>query len=205
MKEDAMIEFISPRWRWAVPAAWAFLIGGVLAGTLIGSASAAPVLAPRTPGQLLADVSAGGHTELTGTVVETASLGLPSLPSSAGNSSAGDGSSLFSLLAGSHTVRVWFAGPEHFRLAVPGMLSESDLVRDGNTVWQWQSASDTATRYTLFRAEAASLSVKPPLTPQQAAQEAIAAAGRAGSDRRRGTGHRGQHGPRRQRRRAVGL
>lgn len=172
-----MIGFTSPRWRWAVPAAGAVLIGGVLAGALIGTASAAPVLAPRTPGQLLADVSAGGHTELTGTVVETASLGLPSLPSSTGNSSAGDGSSLYSLLAGSHTVRVWFAGPEHFRLAVPGMLSESDLVRDGNTVWEWQSASDTVTRYTLFRAEAASLSVKPPLTPQQAAREAIAAVG----------------------------
>src|ERR1039457_1477432 len=98
MKEDAMIGFTSPRWRWAVPAAGPVLIG-VLAGALLGAAGAAPVLAPRTPGQLLADVSAGGHTELAGTVVETASLGLPSLPSSAGNSSAGDGSSLFSLLA----------------------------------------------------------------------------------------------------------
>ncbi|MGH3223497.1 MAG: hypothetical protein ACRDPY_33220 [Streptosporangiaceae bacterium] len=78
-----MIQFRSPRWRWAVPAAGPVLIGG-LAAALIGSASAAPVLAPRTPGQLLADVSASGHTELTGTVTETASLGLPSLPSSIG-------------------------------------------------------------------------------------------------------------------------
>ena len=180
-----MIQFTSPRWRWVVPAAGPVLIG-LLAGGLIGSASAAPVLAARTPGQLLADVSASDHTELTGTVVETASLGLPSLPSSIGSGSAGDGS-LYSLLAGSHTVRVWFAGPEHFRLAVPGTLSESDLVRDANTVWEWQSASDTATRYTLSRAAAASppvLSfpvlyspVKAPLTPRQAAQEAIAAVG----------------------------
>jgi outer membrane lipoprotein-sorting protein len=175
-----MIQFRSPRWRWAVPAFGPVLIG-VLAGALIASASAAPVLAPRTPGQLLADVSASGHTELTGTVVESASLGLPSLPSSIGNSSAGAGSSLYSLLAGSHTTWVWFAGPEHFRLAVPGRFSESDLVRDGNTVWEWQSASDSATRYTLSRA-AASPSVpyssgRAPLTPQQAAQEAIAAVG----------------------------
>jgi len=176
-----MIQFTSPRWRWTVPTAGPVLIG-LLAAALIGSASAAPVLAPRTPGQLLADVSASDHTELTGTVVETASLGLPSLPSSIGNSSAGDGSSLYSVLAGSHTVRVWFAGPEHFRLAVPGMFSESDLIRDGNTAWEWQSALDTATRYTLAGAKAASPSpryspVKGPLTPQQAAQEAIAAVG----------------------------
>jgi outer membrane lipoprotein-sorting protein len=177
VKEDAVIQFRSPRWRWAVPAAGPVLLAGVLAGTLMGSASTAPVLAPRTPGQLLADVSASHQTELTGTVVETASLGLPSLPSSIGSSPAGDGSSLYSMLAGSHTVRVWFAGPERFRLAAPGTLSESDLVRDGNTVWEWESASDTATRYTLSRAEAASPSVKPPLTPQQAAAEAIAAAG----------------------------
>jgi outer membrane lipoprotein-sorting protein len=176
MKEDAMIQFTSPRWRWAVPAAGPVLIG-VLAGALVGSATAAPVLAPRTPGQLLADVSASDHTELTGKVVETASLGLPSLPSSIGNSSAGGVSSLDSLLAGSHTTWVWFAGPEHFRLAEPGTFSESDLVRDVNTVWEWQSASDTATRYTLSRAEAASPSMRPPLTPQQAAQQAIAAVG----------------------------
>jgi outer membrane lipoprotein-sorting protein len=176
LKEDAVIQFRSPRWRWAVPAAGPVLLAGVLAGTLMGSASAAPVLAPRTPGELLADVSAS-HTELTGTVVETASLGLQSLPSSTSNSPVGDGSSLYSLLTGSHTVRVWFAAPERFRLATPGTLSESDLIRDGNTVWEWQSASDTATRYTLSRAERAGPSVKPPLTPQQAAAEAIAAVG----------------------------
>jgi outer membrane lipoprotein-sorting protein len=175
MREDAMFHFRSARWRWAVPAAGAVVVGGVLAGTLIGSASAAPVLAPRTPGQLLADVRAGVRAELTGTVVETASLGLPALPSSAGSSSAGGGSSLYSLLAGSHTVRVWFAGPEHFRLAVPGVLSETDLVRDGSTVWQWQSASDTATRYAPLRTGPAGPPAGLPLTPQQAAREAIAA------------------------------
>jgi outer membrane lipoprotein-sorting protein len=174
-----MIQFKSPRWRWTVPAAGPVVVGGVLAGALIGSASAAPVLAPRTPSQLLADVSASGHPDLIGTVVQTASLGLPSLPSSIGSNSAVDGTSLSSLLAGSHTMWVWFAGPQHFRLAVPGTLSESDLVRDGNTLWQWQSASDTATRYTLSRARATSLTVQPPITPQQAAQEAIAAAGRS--------------------------
>lgn len=173
-----MRQYKSPQWRWAVPAAGAVLIVGVLAGTLTGSASAAaPRLAPRTPAQLLADVRAGGHTALTGTVTGTAALGLPDLPSSASGSPAVGGNSLSSLLAGSHTVRVWFAGPGHFRVAVPGTLSESALVRDGQTAWLWQSASDTATRYTLPRAQAAGPLVQLPLIPQQAAQKAIAAAG----------------------------
>lgn len=171
-----MIQFKSPRWRWVVPAAVPVLIGGVLGATLTGSAPAASVLASRTPGQLLAAVSAGDHTELTGTVAETASLGLPTLPSSAGSNTLPDGS-LDGLLSGSHTVRIWFAGPEHFRLAVPGPFSESDLVRNGSTAWAWQSASDTATRYRLLGADATGPSVTTPLTPQQAARAAIAAAG----------------------------
>jgi outer membrane lipoprotein-sorting protein len=168
-----MIQFSSPRWRWAIPAAGAVLIGSVLGGTLISTASAAPTLAPRTAAQLLADVSASDHTELTGTVVETASLGLPSLPSSIGKSTLGNANSVYSLLAGSHTMRVWLAGPNHFRLSLPGMLSETDLVRNGTTAWQWDSASNTATKYTLSP-EAADPSAK---TPQQAAKDAIAAVG----------------------------
>lgn len=169
-----MFKFTSRRWRWAVPAAGP-VVAGLAAGALAASAPAAPaapVLAARSPGQLLADVSASGHTEFTGTVAESASLGLPS---SIGSSPAGGAGSLDSLLAGPATVRVWSGGPGHFRVAVPGTLSESDVVRDGTTAWVWQSAADTATRYTLPRAAAASTAA--PLTPQQAAQDAIAAAG----------------------------
>ena len=78
-QEDALIGFTSRRWRWAVPAAGAVLIDGVLAGSLIGTRRPSRCL-PRARPQLLADVSASDHTELTGTVVEAVSLGLPSLP-----------------------------------------------------------------------------------------------------------------------------
>ena len=80
---------------------------------------------------------------LTGTVVETASFGLPSLPAT------GNPTSLSSLLTGSHTIRVWYASPGHFRLAVPQSLSESDVIRDGRTAWLWQSTLNKVTKFTL--------------------------------------------------------
>ena len=116
---------LSRRARWAVPAGALIITGGVLAGSLISVAQAAPGLAPRTPAQLLAQVADSTTPPLTGTVVETASLGLPSLPGTASPTS------IASLLTGSHTVSVWYAGPRHFRLAVPQQLSETDVIADG--------------------------------------------------------------------------
>ena len=98
-----------------------------MAGSLITAAQAAPGLPSRTAAQLLAEVADSTPPPLTGTVVETASFGLPALPAAA------NPASLSSLLAGSHTVRVWYASPQHFRLAVPESLSESDVIRDGRT------------------------------------------------------------------------
>ena len=72
-----------PRWgRWAVPAGALAVTGGLLAGSVIPAAEAAPLLPSRTPARLLAALAAKTPAPpLTGTVVETASLGLPALPS----------------------------------------------------------------------------------------------------------------------------
>jgi hypothetical protein len=169
------------RARWAVPAAALVITGGVMAGSLISVAQAAPSLPSRTPAQLLAAVAASQgpaqgpaqepaqEPALTGTVVETASLGLPSLP---GN---GNPTSIASLLTGSHTVKVWYASPKHYRLALPGSLSETDVVRDGGTVWLWQSTADAVTEISVPAHAAAPAT--PALTPQQAAQQVLAAVG----------------------------
>src|SRR6516225_3815420 len=122
---------LSRRARWAVPAGALVVTGGVLAGSLISVAQAAPGLPARTPAQLLVQVADSAAPPLTGTVVETASFGLPRLPGTQ------NPTSLASLLTGSHTVRVWYASAQHFRLAVPEPLSESDLFRDGSTAWFW--------------------------------------------------------------------
>jgi outer membrane lipoprotein-sorting protein len=163
---------LSRRARWAIPAGALVVTGGVLAGSLITAAQAAPGLPDRTAAQLLAEVADSTTPPLTGTVVETASFGLPALPAT------GNPASLASLLTGSHTVRVWYASPQHFRLAVPQSLSESDVIRDGRTAWLWQSTLNKVTKYTLpAHAPDKETVPKQPLTPQQAAQQVLAAVG----------------------------
>ncbi len=164
---------LSRRARWAVPAGALVITGGVLAGSLISAAQAAPGLPARTPAQLLAEAGSSKTPPLTGTVVETASFGLPSLPGTASPTS------LASLLTGSHTVKVWYADQAHFRLAAPEPESESDLIRDGGTAWLWQSTANSVTEYSLPPEKAAPV---PPqvqaLTPQQAAQQVLARVGK---------------------------
>src|SRR5947209_8523150 len=94
----------SPALRWAVPVAAVVAIGGGLALTS-GSADAAAKLPHKEAAQLLADVAQTAPRGFSGTVVETARLGLPDLPGMAG------GTSLQSLVTGSHTARVWY-GPD---------------------------------------------------------------------------------------------
>jgi len=164
---------LSRRARWAVPAGVLVIVGGVLAGSLISVAQAAPGLPARTPAQLLVQVADSVTPPLTGTVVETASFGLPRLPGTQ------NPTSLASLLTGSHTVRVWYASAQHFRLAVPEPLSESDLFRDGSTAWLWRSTTNSVTEFSLpAREKTPATPPVPALTPQQAAQQVLAAVGK---------------------------
>ena len=65
-----------PRARWAVPAA---VVAVIAAGSLLATrtASADSGLPPRTAAQLLVDVQQSATRQLSGTVVQTANLGLP--------------------------------------------------------------------------------------------------------------------------------
>ena len=134
---------LSRRGRWAIPATALVVTGGVIAGLSIPAAQASPALPARTPAQLLAQVSADAKVPpLTGTVVETTSLGLPQLPQ------AGNPTSLSSLITGSHKVNVYYENAQHFRLQVPQSLSESDVIRNANKVWYWDSTRNSVTEYT---------------------------------------------------------
>jgi len=166
----------SRRGRWAVPAGVVAVVGAVAAISAITVAQAAPVLAPRTPAQLLAAV-AGDHSPpppLTGTVVETASLGVPQLPGDQ------NPTSITSLLAGSHTLKVWYGRPGQIRLAAPVQMGESDFILNANTAWLWQSNTNAVTRFVLPADRGAkhkAMHPQTPLTPQEAAREALAAVG----------------------------
>jgi outer membrane lipoprotein-sorting protein len=97
-----------------------------------------------------------------------------------------------SLLDGTQAINIWYGGPKLLRVAVPVQAGESDLRRDGGTVWLWNSKTQTATQVTLpARAHAknapngtgpagaggSSTSLQPPDTPQAAASQFLAAIG----------------------------
>ena len=166
------------RARWAVPVGAVAAVGIVIAASVIGGAQASPRLPARTTAQLLAAVDAASAwpSALTGTVQESASLGLPDLPGS------DDPLSGLSLLSGTHTFQVWYDGPTRVRIALPVQLGEADLRRDGNSVWLWNSRSNQATHYLLPAQASAGLPAAgptpPTLTPQQLAQQILAAVGK---------------------------
>lgn len=159
--------------RWAAP----FLVAAVVATGGVAfanrSESAAPTLPSRTAEQLLADVQKADVPGLSGTVVETARLGLPQLPSTGG----GDTASPTKLISGSNTIRVWVANPDKLRLAVTGSLAETDLIANGKDVWLYQSSGNKATH---LRAPAGTATEKAAeanpaanLTPQAAAKRFV--------------------------------
>ncbi len=169
---------MSRRARWAVPGTAVLVAGAVIAGLQIPAAEASPDLPAKTPAQLLASLSSDAKVPpLTGTVVETASLGLPQLPQMSNASSS------LSLLTGSHTVKVYYQDSSHFRLAVPQLASETDVIADGTKLWLWQSASDSVTEFvppadSAKQREQKIAAAAPVLTPQQAADQVLAKVGK---------------------------
>lgn len=166
--------------RWGVPvAAIAMVAGAVGAGPVIAAVQGDPVLPERTAEQLLADAAqaaGSGLKPMSGTVMQTASLGLPALPQVAGMG----GTSPAALLAGSHELKVWYGGADRLRLALPGRMSETDLIVNGDQVWLWESDANKATRITggTGRAPVGPEHALPAaMTPQQLAGEVLRKAG----------------------------
>jgi outer membrane lipoprotein-sorting protein len=171
--------FTRRRLVWAVPAVGLAVVAAAVGIPMVASAS--PSLPHKSAAQLLVDVSKSSETPLSGTVVETARLGLPALPDIGGTAI-----SPATLVAGSHTARVWYDGGAKARVALVGNLAETDLVRNGRDVWLWTSGRNTAQHWRLpaHAADKAGASPSSPspspsaaesLTPQQAARQALAA------------------------------
>ncbi|KAB1937272.1 hypothetical protein F8271_19610 [Micromonospora sp. ALFpr18c] len=162
-----------PVLRWLVPATAAVAVigGGAAIGTF--AAEAEPSLPPRTAAQLLVDLQTSRLEGLSGTVVQRADLGLPPLLGLAGGNDA------TTLLTGTHTLRVWYSGPERQRVALLDTLGERDVVRNGRDLWTWQSRSNTASHRTLgddaAEKRAPEAGTNLPATPQEAADLALGA------------------------------
>lgn len=165
--------------RWGVPIAAAAVIAGAIgAGPVIAAVSGDPVLPERTAQQLLADAAAATKDKapppMSGTVQQTASLGLPALPDMGG-------ASPLSLLSGSHEVKVWYGGGDKMRVAMPTQFDESNLIVNGDQAWYWDSGDNTATKIKMAGDAGARHATPTPgpadVTPQQVAEKLLAKAG----------------------------
>jgi hypothetical protein len=135
---------LSSRLKWT-PIAVVVVAAAVLAGTMLANA-AGPALPKKTPAQLLLAMrNAKPPAAMSAVITESANLGFPALPNLPGLSSSVF--SAASLVSGTHTIDVWYAGPQHVRIALPVSFGETDLRVNGNQIWLWNSRTQTATHY----------------------------------------------------------
>ena len=128
----------------------AVVVPGVIAAGMLAlpSPAGAASLPVKTGEQVLAMVAESSVRSLSGTLEQTANLGLPQLP--AGESAAGaDPASALDLLTGSHTARIYVDGPTNARLQVMDTFGERNVVRQGNDVWFYSYQTNAAVHLTL--------------------------------------------------------
>ncbi|QGF22959.1 LolA family protein [Raineyella fluvialis] len=168
--------------RWTAAAVGVALLGGgVVAAT---SAQASPDLPARSAEQLLVDIQSPTTRTFSGTVQTTTDLGLPTLPTT----QTGDTSGLTGLLTGTHTLRVWNDGDTRSRVSVIGNNAETSVIRSGADVWTYASADRSAT-HTRLTTPTTPQHPQPSgaaTTPEQAAQQVLAAVGPSTSVTTRG-------------------
>lgn len=162
-----------PALRWLTPLAFLAVVGGTT--SIYATATAGSSLKPISPQTLLANVQQAKVAGLSGTIQQTSDLGLPSIPGVGG----ADDASLTSLVTGTHTLNVWYAGTDKSRLRVNANLNESDLIVNGRNVWNWSYQKHTATHRVLpaqtqHQAATHKLPADMPKTPQAAASQALA-------------------------------
>jgi outer membrane lipoprotein-sorting protein len=140
---------LSNRTRIAAP----FVVTGlIVAGAWVPTlrASASPDLPGITPAHLVEKALREKVSHLSGTFQWQADLGLPSLSGLTGSGQGVAGATGFdptSLLSGTQTFKVWIDGANRQRIASPGSLSETDLVRNGDQAWLYDSATNHVTHY----------------------------------------------------------
>ena len=157
--------------RWLPAVLAPVVVAGAVAIPLAATASAD--LPDRSPAQVLALVAhATSLPGYTGEITQSSDLGLPELPSTGPGSDSQTASAL-ELLTGSHRASIAVAGTTRSRVAVQDPMGERDVVRNGDTVWLWNSAKNAAEQVTV------DTGALPPeqsttMTPQSAADEALA-------------------------------
>lgn len=159
----------------AVPTVTALVVAGSIGAGALRS-GAASGLEPKSAEQILTGMQQSTVQPLSGTVVAKADLGLPELPVTA------DSPDLASLVSGSHTMRVWYDGPDKARLAKLGGAGETDVIRNGHDLWVWSSKDKTAVHRVIAddtqRSRTGPSEGSMPATPQEASQRILATIGK---------------------------
>jgi outer membrane lipoprotein-sorting protein len=124
----------------------AVLFGAVQAG-------ASGSLPPKTADEILAMIARTQVRELSGTLEQTAELGLPEVPTAGPGVAPGTASAL-EFLTGSHTARVYIDGPSKARVQILDRMAERDLVLNGEDAWFYDSSDNSATHVSIPRPSA---------------------------------------------------
>ncbi|MEV7604224.1 DUF2092 domain-containing protein [Paenarthrobacter sp. NPDC089322] len=148
--------------------ALAALVGTVQAGATVS-------LPPKSAEEILAMIARTEVRALSGTVQQTAELGLPEAPSPGPGITPGSGTAL-EFLTGSHTARVYVDAPSKARLQILDRMAERDFIINGSDAWFYNSADNSATHVTLPRPTMEDLEAAPskPVRPGLPTPEAMA-------------------------------
>ncbi len=162
-------------------AAGAMLGAGALPA-YAGQASEARAAAWHTttpsPSQVLALVAQARQAHYSGTLQQSSDLGLPQLPAATGGADAGSSqaSGILEFLTASHKARVYVDGETRQRVQVLDSLAERDAVRDGASVWLWDSSKNQAVHVTL-PSKGSARDFAPVGTPQDLAEQLVSKVG----------------------------
>ncbi|GAA2753839.1 LolA family protein [Amnibacterium kyonggiense] len=133
--------------RWLPAAVAPVVVAGVVAVPLVAAATP-PELPTRSAQQVLELVAKAKDVEgFSGTIKQTSDLGLGSIPTVGAGTDSSTASAL-ELITGDHTAKVSVAGATKERVAVLDPSAERDVIRNGRTVWVWNSKTNSATKVT---------------------------------------------------------
>jgi outer membrane lipoprotein-sorting protein len=161
--------------RW-IPAAVVPVVIATAAVAIPVAADASPALPQKTAGQVLELIATSAGTAYSGTIEQTSDLGLPDLSALGQTGGTGEGdaaSSALELVTGSHTARVFVGGADTQRLQVLDSMAERNVVRNGDSVWFYDSSTKEAVHAT--SEVTAALPSAPAISPVEAAEKLLSA------------------------------
>ncbi|MEV6120810.1 DUF2092 domain-containing protein [Streptomyces sp. NPDC052077] len=187
--------------RYAVPVAVTGLAAATIGLVPALADSGDPDLPGVTAQQLVERIARSDVQHLSGTVKINTDLGLPDLgglgqgmlsgrsgvpgagggdAEDGGGSAADPSAKLTALVSGSHTLRVAADGPDRQRLSVLEDAAEYSLIRNGEDVWGYDSASNEVYHATVGPSgragdEGARRPAELPATPKELAEQALEA------------------------------